>query len=425
MRSLDTHRVGFLLAAWLLLAAHAGSALAAELLPLALPEAINRALERSPGLAVTREDVAVAEARVGQAQVTPPVELGVELENFGGSGELDGTDALETTLLLSRALELGGKRARRIDVAQAGRESALAGLNAARLDVATDVTRKFVDVLGAQEQARAAARFLELAQAIRAQAERRVAAGNALSAELYRAQAEVAREELFRLRSQAELDVTWRALAATWGEPDATRVAAAGDLFRTRPLEPLAALLATLDQTPRLARLATAQRVREAERRLTEAQARPDVEISLGARHLNEAGDTGFVVGASFPFGSRARNRALVVESEASLRQIQAEQTAGRISAVAALSGLHRQVEVRRETLEVLQRDVVPATTAALEQIDRGYRLGRLPYSEYALAAREALDAQLERVRIATEYHQLLADLEGLTGTAVRMAPAP
>ncbi len=86
---------------------------------------------------------------------------------------------------------------------------------------------------------------------------------------------------------------------------------------------------------------------------------------------------------------------------------------------MATVSGLHRQIEVRRESLAVLERDVLPAATEALAQIERGYRLGRLSYGEYAVAARESLDAELERVGTAIEYHQLLTEIERLTGVAV------
>lgn len=422
MAALRETRGRVALAGWFLLAPLAGTAWADDLAALTLRDALDRALAQHPALAVGREDVSAAEARVRQSEFGPAPEIGVELENFAGSGDLEGTDALETTLQISRALELGGKRTRAVEVARAERDSALAALDLARLDVAAETARRFVDVLGAQAQLETAGRFLDLARTIRSEAERRVTAGNALSAELYRARAEVGREELFGARAQADLDVARRALAASWGEPRAASPPAAGELFTAPEIEPLAALLERIEQSPRLAGLATAERLRAAELRLAEAQSRPDIDWSLGLRHLAEPDDVGLVAGISIPFAGAARSRARTAEAEALLRQSQAARSVEHGRVVAAITTLHRQIELRLQTLRVLERDVLPATAAALEQIDRGYRLGRLPYGEYALAAREALDTEIERVRIATEYHQLLAELEALTGAAVRSA---
>ncbi len=390
-----------------------------------LEVAVQRAIAGNPALAVGREDLSVTEARLGRAGLRPAAEIGLELENFAGSGEFSGVDELETTLQLSRVLERGDKRERRMAVARAEQDAARLDFEAARITVATDAASRFMGVLGTQEQLGVARRFLVLAEGIRAEARRRVAAGRALSAEVYRADAVVGREQLMVARARGELDMAGRDLAAAWGQTDAPPGPAVGDLFATPPLEPLAQILARLEATPQLARLAAGRQVREAERRLAAAEARADFAWSVGARHLNGPGDIGLVAGLSIPFGATSRSRPLVAEANALVRRAEAEQAATRVDVSRTVAALHRQVELRRETLAVLQRDVLPATAAALEQIDRGYRLGRLAYGEYAQAAREALDAELEKVQVATEYHQYLVELEGLTRIAIATEDRP
>lgn len=386
---------------------------------LTLREALDRSLSAHPGLAVARAGVEVAAAQVREAQLGPAFEAGLELENFAGSGETSGTDALETTLQLSRALEPGGKRAAAVAAARAGEASALASLEVSAVELAGDTARRFVTVLGAQEQLQAASRFLELARAIQVQAERRVDAGLGLSAELHRARAEVGRQQLFVARSRAELDLARRALAASWGEPGSPVPAVAGDLFGIPPLEPIDEFLRRVEQSPRLASLATVERLRIAEVRLAETESKPDLTFSFGVRHLAEPGDTALVAGVAVPLGTRARGRARAQAAEAALQLSQHQTAADRLAITSLVMSLHRQIELRREALQVLETQILPATAAALEQIDRGYRLGRLGYSEYAQAARESLDAQLERLELAAEFHQLLTELEALTGTGV------
>lgn len=185
----DRALTGAATAVCLLLGAFAPTAQGDDAQSLTLREALERSLSVHPGLEVARAGVAVATAHVREAQFGPAFEAGLELENFAGSGETSGTDALETTLQLSRALEPGGKRAAAVAAARAEEASALASLDVSAVEIAGDTARRFVAVLGAQEQLQAAGRFLELAEAIQIQAERRVDAGLSLSAELHRARA--------------------------------------------------------------------------------------------------------------------------------------------------------------------------------------------------------------------------------------------
>src|SRR5262245_33257394 len=84
---------------------------------LTLARAIEAALLNNPDLHASAYELSAAQARIVQAGLRPNPELGVELENFAGSGALQGVDALETTLSLSQVVELGGKRTLRRSVA--------------------------------------------------------------------------------------------------------------------------------------------------------------------------------------------------------------------------------------------------------------------------------------------------------------------
>jgi len=75
-----------------------------------LAQALDTALATNPELAASRYELNAAQARIVQAGKRVNPELSLELENFGGSGANQGTDALETTLSFSQVVELGGKR---------------------------------------------------------------------------------------------------------------------------------------------------------------------------------------------------------------------------------------------------------------------------------------------------------------------------
>ena len=119
---------------------------------LSLEEVLRAALLQNPELSSTAFEVRAAEARTLQAGLLPNPELELEFENFGGTGEVRGVDASESTFQLSQLIELGGKRARRLRAAGLERDLAGWDYEAKRLEVLTEATKGFVDVLAAQER---------------------------------------------------------------------------------------------------------------------------------------------------------------------------------------------------------------------------------------------------------------------------------
>ncbi|CAN0543814.1 unnamed protein product, partial [Laminaria digitata] len=120
---------------------------------LALSDALGLALLYNPDLRAFGWEVRAREARMLQAGLPPNPEIGTEVENFNGSGELGSFDAAEVTFGLSQLVELGGDRLRRKQVAARERDLAGWDYETVRLDVLTETTQAFAMVLAAQERA--------------------------------------------------------------------------------------------------------------------------------------------------------------------------------------------------------------------------------------------------------------------------------
>src|SRR3546814_13773873 len=110
--------------------------------PLRLEEAVARSLESNPILAAEAAEVRAVEARAERAAMPTQFVVGGELENFGGTGAVGGARYAETTLRLSRVIELGGKREARqaLGTAEVLRQRNLA--EHARLEVARRTTAR-------------------------------------------------------------------------------------------------------------------------------------------------------------------------------------------------------------------------------------------------------------------------------------------
>src|SRR5262245_63115546 len=119
---------------------------------LTLPQAQALALLQHPRLAAFGWEVRAGEARTLQASLPPNPALGIEVENFAGSGALKGFQGAEITIHLSQLIELAGKRQKRTRVAALERDLVAWDYEAARIEVLTQVTKALVEVLSAQQR---------------------------------------------------------------------------------------------------------------------------------------------------------------------------------------------------------------------------------------------------------------------------------
>jgi len=386
---------------------------------LTLPQALALAKERNPSLAVSAFEIQAGEARRVQANLRPNPELSLELEDFAGSGGFNNTASLQTTLSLSQAVELGGKRKRRIDVAVLGGEIAAIEQQARELDVLADVTRRFVEVVSMQEQlalARSAAVLAEKTVVVLAE---RVQAARSPQAELTRAQIAQTRARIAVREMESSLLSASYELAALWGGTEPGFQTAQADLYALPPAISLLELQQSIERTPQIQRCATDARLREAQWQLERAHAKPNFNLNLGVRRFEATSDTALVAGVSMPLPLGNRNRGAIEESRIRREQSTAEERAARIRIQATASALHQCIASGRVRVEILRNEAIPLARAALEQTQYGYERGRFSYLELAAAQQELLAMQSAAIDAAAEYHKLTAEIERLIGAAV------
>lgn len=387
----------------------------ASVADLTLASAIDMALKRNPDLVASRYELTAAQARILQAGLRINPEIDLELENFAGSGAVNGTDALETTLSLSQVIELGGKRGLRRSVAEADSDLIAIEQRARQLDVLAEVTRRFIDVVTAQERVRFAAESSKLAQQTLDTTAARVEAGRAPVAEASRARIAVTRAAIDERRAAAGLRSARYALASSWGDPEPAFTTASADLFSFAPIEPFAALMRQIERNPDITRFASQARLRDAELRLAQAQARPNLALSLGVRRLEESNDTALVAGFAMGLPVFDRNQGAIREARVRRVQSEAELEAALVRIRGTLYAAYQEMTAARESAESLRNDAIPQAQTALEQTQSGYERGRFSVLELLTAQQELLVLREAAIDAAAEYHRLLAELERVT----------
>lgn len=370
--------------------------------PLTFHTALDRAAAHNPALQARTMQSRAAEAIIEQAGLRPNPTLDLSLENFAGTGAVRGTRGLEATVQASQTIERGGKRNKRVALAERDREAADQALAVRRIDVLAATAAAYLETLAAQQRLALAAEPRRLARETLGAAEERVQAGIASAAEVARARAGLATAEVEFARAEAALQTARASLAARWGGTADEVFTLPGRLRLPAELPDRAALLAHLAGHPRLALQHSMVASQSAGLALALAEAVPDVTLGGGLRFLREGSDAAIVAGLSVPLPVRHRNQGNIRAARALLAGAELDTRAVEIELRAEFTAAWQDLTTAQRTTIQLREQALPALADALTAVQHAYTQGQLPLidvldAQRALAAlqREILDAEI------------------------------
>ncbi len=355
----------------------AGNASAA---PITLAEALTRGANASPRLAEARARAEAAEARARQAGLGPNPEIGLVVENFGGTGPYRAFRSTETTLEVSQRLELGGKRSARLAVAGAERDFAAISFLRAQADLARDIREAHAGLRAAADRAVLAEDNVTRATELVRTTGLLVENGRDPPLRKLRADAILAEARAEASRTYASYRAAQRALMSLTGIADDEIAAAVSAEENAPPILPgtrsVEERLAEAERNAALARI-----------NLARSDAVPDPTLGGGVRRFGEGGETAIVASISIPLPVRNRNQNGIA--------------AARSDSVAAEANL---VQVRLDA-ERARRDAATAFTAAEERVEamsgpgsaqaeEAVRIARIGYQAGKFSLVELIDAQ-------------------------------
>ncbi len=310
-------------------------------------------------------------------------------------------------------VELGGKRARRLDVADAALRTGDAELAHAITELRADVHRAYFARVAASERRASLDELEALAGRVRDAAQARFDAGGVPRLDVLQAQLALA-----DVRNQAE---------AVRGGEDAAR--ATLNALLGFPIEQATPLATGFDPGPPVDRDAALAQARTAstalgaiDRRLDEARAQlalahalrtPDVspEVALTRRAEPEF-STGWrtAVGITVPLFTT--HAAGVRVQEATVAQLAAERAAleaqisGEVAAAASVAATARQQYIR------YRDEILPQAADVERMADDAYRLGQTGIAAYLQALEATRDVRLRAIQAGADLENARADLE-------------
>lgn len=375
---------------------------------LTLADALHKARQDNPELKVLELEAGAVEAAGRQAALRPNPSLEYVREGRASEG---GT----ATVQLAIPLELGGKRAARMDAARSGNRAAAAELAAGRARIEAEVAAAFHAAYLAQEHVTLAAQVSENGRRSSDAAARRVMAGKVSPVEEARARVAEANWRIEGVGAQKELDEARIKLASLLGgDPRLIGTLAAPGAPEASALQ----LETLLDAAPAIERAAAEVEAGSAALKLERAQGVPDVSLIVGSKREGPERERvrQNIVGLSIPLPLFNRNQGAILAAERRADKARAELEATRLRIRAEALQAHARMQAALQQERLVRADVLPGARYAAEAALKGFEAGKFNYVEVLDAQRTLVQAQAQHLRVLSDFYRAKADLSRLVG---------
>lgn len=403
--------------------------------PRSVDDLVSTALQRNGDYLALQQSIPEARGMLRQAAVRPSSTIEID----GAVGKLLGSPGeSEYSAGISRTIETGGKRGRRMDVARIGVEIALAELRDRERQIRFEIQSRYSEAAAAKERIATVDKILELNRESLRLTDARVEKGDAAPLERQLLSVELKRIEAQRAAMQGKRTAALLELKRIAGlSPDESmEIDSSFDGSEVAPVRDDLKKRAVSNR-PDLLGMELISRQAGAEVNLARANASPDITLSakysrrssqFGALGISPAGGTVplqeqsnlLAFGASIPIFTKNRTKG---EVEAAT----ARQTAAKLRHDFLLKSIASEVdtayarwEAARTTRETLRTGVLDQSAGNVAVIQQAYRLGQMRLLDVLNEQRRLLDSQLAFIDATADQAQAFAELQRAVGGDVR-----
>jgi cobalt-zinc-cadmium efflux system outer membrane protein len=398
---------------------------------------VQQAFEYNREILAARQRLDEARALLRQAGVRPAPTV----EANAASGRPLGTQGEEEyTAGYFQPIETGGKRSKRVAVAEKGLELAGAELAERMRQLAYDIKLRYIDAAANQRKVAAIESIVKINRESYRLIDARVQHDDAAPLERQLLLVELNRVEAQRASTLGQADAALLALRQSMGVHVEQNHEAK---FTQLPVEDVSAGLEDLrrraiESRPDLRIARTLESQSAAEVALTKAQGRPDLTASAqyarrysqfedplrttssGSPLLLKDRDNILTVGISIPLQTGKRNEgnieaAVARQRAAGLRRQHLETTIP-----LETEGAWRKYQAARNAVEILNRGVLEESRKNLSVIRQAYNLGQLRLLDVLNEQRRLLETELSYIDAQAELARSLAELERAVGGSLK-----
>jgi cobalt-zinc-cadmium efflux system outer membrane protein len=381
---------------------------------LTLDDAIELSLKYNPRLKAAGFEKHARKAAIRQASVFPNPELTTDVENISGSGSLQGTRSAEYTVGLSQDFEMGGKRTKRKELAESLFDVSVSSLATEQLDVIRLTSERFYSVLANQHRIGVSDSLLIVAKRFSDSVSRRREAGKVSPLEERRANILLANAQLHNEEARRRLTASWNDLREMWADIPNDATVVEGDLEEIIEVPPLQSLLGSIDQHPEVERSQSLIDYSRSKERLERAVSIPDVNLTVGARRIQELGATGITASLSLPLPLFNRNRGSIAEAQFESEATTALAHATLVGLQTKLKNLHAEVLSAKSEATLFGKGVVIDAMTNMVATVAGYESGKFDLLTVLDAQRVLFEISNHYVDALGRYHLSRINVEHL-----------
>jgi outer membrane protein, heavy metal efflux system len=391
-----------------------------------IEQAIQETVDHNLDLLAERYNLSIADARIITAKLrpNPVVSAGLDYVDFLNGFKIDnGGGPTEYNLRTDFVLERGGKRERRIEVAQGAKGVAQLQLLNTTRTLVLDVESAFVDVLQAKDNITLARENLQSFRSIVEVNAARVKAGDLAKVELVRTQVAALQFQSAVRQAESRLEIAANKLQTLMGRrtPSLT-FDVAGDMRRdSEPVVLETVATQALDLRPDLAALRKDQARSLAEVRSQLAQGKVDFTVGTEYHrqfHNGNANALGFFISAPLPVFNR--NQGEIERARREQDQIQARIRAAEATVQNEVRNAWVQYTTSRAVLETIEHDLLDQARDVRTTMEYSYRRGEASLVEFLDAQRAFNDARQSHNDARADFARSLYTIDSTSGKAVR-----
>jgi len=381
-----------------------------------LEQAVYLALLKNPELQVYSFEIRAREAGTLQASFAPNPGIEIEVENFGGSGELGGLSGSEITITVGQLIEFAGKRDKRTRAAAFQSDLAAWDYEAKKLEVLTETVKRYVQLIGDQEQIVLNRELVGVSEKLFQAVNRLVQAGKISPAEISRTQIMLSTAQLELNKSIRNFAADRIRLASLWGDTSPGYNSVAGTLKNITIIPPADSLKRFLPANQDLMRWDTEIEFRQVMETLEEAKQIPDPSIQAGYRYISGPDLNAFVAGLSIPLPVSDNNEGAVQEAYIRRKQAEEQRKQTEVLLNTHFEDLYQNLLVLHTEIDQSNKIIIPEAEKAYRIIQDGYLTGKFRFLDVLDAQRTLFETRKNLIASLTEYNMRVADLERLIG---------
>ena len=409
---------------------HATESLVHETGDLTLRDAVNLALLRNPELAASAKEMRALEGVTLQAGLMRNPELTANVENPRNikklSGDINSPDSVAqevvqqlTTIRIGQLIELGGKRAARVNAALIGEELAARDYESRRVEIMARVANLFTDVLSGQERLKLAEETKQLAQNVVDTVVKRVQAGKVPPIEETRAKVSLSTARIEFEQAQRDLVSARKRLALMWDSAAPQFGKASGALEVSIAPPDFQTLQERVLENPMALRAMKSIEHRKALLEVEQTRRIPNLTLNAGAVHHAQLGGTTAVASVMIPLPLFDRNQGNLKEAYQRVDKAVDEQAAMEIRLRTELAQSYEAMSAVWNEINILRDEILPGAKSAFNVMRRGYELGKFGLLELLDAQRVLFQNQVLYVRALANYQRLVNDIERLIAAPI------